>query len=146
MNNIQPVQNTNNIRFADFVRLTTPDAVYRFATTASPLTVSAVDSEPFDALGSLVKVGDATRDIKSTANETSFTLVGIDTAMLGLVLSNQAEQYIKSNLLHEFYEQLEEDDDLMGDRKWACMSDLKEITDAFNIFYKLMPHEDEYIS
>ena len=65
---------------------------------------------------------------------------------LGLVLSNQAEQYIKSNLLHEFYEQLEEDDDLMGDRKWACMSDLKEITDAFNIFYKLMPHEDEYIS
>ena len=89
MNNIQPVQNTNNIRFADFVRLTTPDAVYRFATTASPLTVSEVDSEPFDALGSLVKVGDATRDIKSTANETSFTLVGIDTAMLGLVLSNQ---------------------------------------------------------
>ena len=89
MNNIQPVQNTNNIRFADFVRLTTPDAVYRFATTASPITVLAVDSEPFDALGSLVKVGDATRDIKSTANETSFTLVGIDTAMLGLVLSNQ---------------------------------------------------------
>jgi hypothetical protein len=89
MNPIAPVQNTNNIRYADFVRVTTPDAVYRFATTASPLTISAVDSEPFDALGSLVKVGDAQRDIKSTANETTFTLVGIDTAMLGLVLGNQ---------------------------------------------------------
>jgi hypothetical protein len=89
MNLIAPVQNTNNIRYADFVRLTTPDAVYRFATTASPLTIPAVDSQPFDALGSLVKVGDAQRDIKSTANETTFTLVGIDTAMLGLVLGNQ---------------------------------------------------------
>jgi hypothetical protein len=89
MNPIAPVQNTNNIRYADFVRVTTPDAVYRFATTPSALTIPAVDSEPFDALGSLVKVGDAQRDIKSTANETSFTLVGIDTAMLGLVLSNQ---------------------------------------------------------
>jgi hypothetical protein len=86
---IAPVENTNNIRYADFVRVTTPDAVYRFATTPSALTIPAVDSEPFDALGSLVKVGDATRDIKSTANETSFTLVGIDTAMLGLVLGNQ---------------------------------------------------------
>jgi hypothetical protein len=86
---ITPVENTNNIRYADFVRVTTPDAVYRFATTPSALTIPAVDSEPFDALGSLVKVGDAQRDIKSTANETSFTLVGIDTAMLGLVLGNQ---------------------------------------------------------
>jgi len=89
MNNIEPVQNTNNIRYADFVRITTPDAIYRFATTASALTIPAVDSEPFDALGSLVKVGDAQRDIKSTANETAFTLIGIDTAMLGLVLGNQ---------------------------------------------------------
>ena len=89
MNNIEPVQNTNNIRYADFVRITTPDAVYRFATTASALTIPEVDSQPFDALGTLVKVGDAQRDIKSTANETTFTLVGIDTAMLGLVLGNQ---------------------------------------------------------
>jgi hypothetical protein len=89
MNPITPVQNTNNIRYADFVRVTSGDAVYRFATTPSALTIPAVDSEPFDALGSLVKVGDAQRDIKSTANETSFTVVGIDTAMLGLVLSNQ---------------------------------------------------------
>ena len=89
MNNIGPVQNTNNIRYADFVRVTSPDGIYRFATTPSPITVSAVDALPFNALGQLVRVGDAQRDIKSTANETTFTLVGIDTAMLGFVLGQQ---------------------------------------------------------
>jgi hypothetical protein len=91
MNEILPVQNTNNIRYADFVRVTTPSQTYRFATTASALTIPAVDSQPFDALGTLVKVGDAQRDIKSTANETSFTLVGIDTAVLGWVLSQEVK-------------------------------------------------------
>jgi hypothetical protein len=89
MNVITPVENTNNLRYADFVRVTTPDAVYRFATTSSPIIVPAVDAEAFSALGILMKVGDTQRDIKSTANETSFTLVGIDTAMLGWVLGNQ---------------------------------------------------------
>jgi hypothetical protein len=91
MNNIEPLQNTNNIRYADFVRVTTPSETYRFATTASALTIPAVDPLPFDALGTLVKVGDAQRDIKSTANETSFTLVGIDTAVLGWVLSQEVK-------------------------------------------------------
>lgn len=87
--NIAPVQNTNNIRYADFVRVTTPDATYRFATTPAVITVPAVDPEPFTAVGVLMKVGDAVRDIKSTANETTFSFVGIDTSMLGWVLGNQ---------------------------------------------------------
>lgn len=86
MNVIDPVDNTNNIRYAQFVRVTTKDTVYRFATTPKAITVPAVDALPFDAVGLLMKVGDAQRDIKSTANETAFTLVGIDTAMLGWVL------------------------------------------------------------
>lgn len=86
MNNIAPVQNTNNIRYADFVRVTTPTGIYRFSTAPSSMTISAVDSQPFDGVGALVKVGDAQRDIKSTANETSFTLVGLDTALLGWAL------------------------------------------------------------
>ena len=91
MNNIAPVQDTNNIRIADFVRVTTPTETYRFATTPAPITVPAVDAQPFDAVGVLMKVGDAQRDIKSTANETSFTLVGIDTAMLGWVLGQEVK-------------------------------------------------------
>jgi len=91
VNNIAPVQDTNNIRIADFVRVTTPTETYRFATTPAPITVPAVDAQPFDAVGVLMKVGDAQRDIKSTANETSFTLVGIDTAMLGWVLGQEVK-------------------------------------------------------
>lgn len=88
-NAIPPVENTNNIRYADFVRVITPSATYRFATTASALTVPAVDAQPFDALGQLIQIGEVQRDIKSTANETTFTLVGIDTAMLGWVLGQE---------------------------------------------------------
>jgi hypothetical protein len=100
---IVPIENTNNIRMADFVRVTTPSAVYRFATTPSTLTIPAVDSEPFDALGALVKIGDVQRDIKSTANETTVTLVGLDTALLGWVLG----QEIKGSLIemwHGFFD------------------------------------------
>lgn len=89
MNVITPVDNTNNIRVADFVRITTPSATYRMATSPSALTIPAVDSEPFGALGSLMKISESQRDIKSTANETTFTIVGIDTAMLGWVLGQE---------------------------------------------------------
>jgi len=107
-NNITPLQNTNNIRMADFIRVTTQDAlgdtvIYRLASTPSALTIPDVDPEPFDALGALVKVGDVQRDIKSTANETSITLVGINTAELGWVLSNK----IKGSLVemwHGFFD------------------------------------------
>ena len=86
MNVIAPVVGTNVIRYADFVRLTTASATYRFATTPTAVTVSAVDANPFSGLSQLVKIGQAQRDIKSTANETTITLVGIDTANLSLVL------------------------------------------------------------
>jgi len=105
MNVITPVVGTNNIRYAHFVRVTipatstTPLTVYRFASTPSALTIPAVDSEPFGALGQLIKVGDAQKDIKSTANETTFTMVGIDTAMLGWVLS----QNIKGSQIETWY-------------------------------------------
>jgi hypothetical protein len=87
MNVITPVVGTNNIRYAEFVRLTTATQTILFSTAASAITVPAVDSNPFTALGQLVSISEATRDIKSTANETVFTLVGIEPTMLGLVLS-----------------------------------------------------------
>jgi hypothetical protein len=93
-----------SIRMADFIRITTTDSggttvIYRLASTPSALTIPAVDAQPFDALGALVKVGDVQRDIKSTANETSITLVGIDTAQLGWVLSNK----IKGSLIEMWH-------------------------------------------
>ena len=143
MNVITPVDNTNNIRMADFVRITTLQNVepadlvigntytikkigttdwvavgassntvgvsfvatgftggtgyatevliYRMSTAPSDLTISAVDALPFNTLGALVQIGDVTRDIKSTANETSITIVGIDTALLGWILGLNAK-------------------------------------------------------
>jgi hypothetical protein len=91
VNVITPVQNTNNIRYADFVQVVTPSATYQFATTPTALTIPAVSSTPFDGLGALVSIGDIQRDIKSTANQTTITLVGIDTSLLGWVLSQQVK-------------------------------------------------------
>ena len=102
MNEIAPVENTNLIRYADFVRITTPDATYRFATTPTAITIPSVDPEPFTALGQLVKVGDATRDIKSTANETTVTLTGIEPTMLALVLGTQIKG-AKLEMWHGFF-------------------------------------------
>ena len=85
MNTIEPVENTNNIRYADFVRVVAGSETFMFATTSSPITVPAVSSMPFDGLSSLVGIGKVQRDIKSTANETTITLVGLDTALLGWV-------------------------------------------------------------
>lgn len=103
MNVIPPVVNTNVIRYADFFRLTMPSNTYLFATTPYEITIPSISSSPFSALGQLIKINSAQRDIKSTANETTITLVGIDTAMLGIVLNS----YIKGSqieLWHGFFD------------------------------------------
>jgi hypothetical protein len=102
MNVITPVDGTNNIRIADFVRVDTGSQVYRFTTAPSNTTVSAVDSNPFLAVGTLMKVGDVQRDIKSTANETTVTLIGIDTALLGWVLGQNVKGS-QIEMWHGFY-------------------------------------------
>jgi hypothetical protein len=102
MNVIAPVDGTNNIRIADFVRINNGTDIYRFTTAPSDTLVPAVDSTAFSAVGTLMRVGDVQRDIKSTANETTVTLVGIDTTMLGWVLS----QNVKGSAIqmwHGFY-------------------------------------------
>lgn len=91
MNPILPIQDTYYIRMADFVRVTTPSETFLFATTPNQITVPEVDANPFNGVSALVKVGDVQRDIKSTANETTATLVGIDSALLGWVLGLQVK-------------------------------------------------------
>jgi len=102
MNVIAPVDGTSSIRLADFLRVNTGGDIYRFTTAPSDTLVPAVDSLPFSAVGTLMKVGDVQRDIKSTANETTVTLVGIDTAMLGWVLG-QTVKGSQIEMWHGFY-------------------------------------------
>lgn len=102
MNVIAPVDGTSSIRLADFLRVNTGGEIYRFTTAPSDTLVPAVDSTAFSAVGTLMKVGDVQRDIKSTANETTVTLVGIDTAMLGWVLG-QTVKGSQIEMWHGFY-------------------------------------------
>ena len=83
---ITPIEGTNNIRYADFVRVVTSVNTYYFSTYAADLVVSAISSTPFDGLGALVAIGKIQRDIKSTGNQTSIELNGIDSALLGWAL------------------------------------------------------------
>lgn len=107
MQDIVPVQNTNNIRLADFVRVTTVVAgvttITLFSTAPYAITVPSVDANPFIGLSSLIQIGDVQRDIKSTANETSVTLVGIDTALLGWVLGQNIKGS-KIEMWHGFFD------------------------------------------
>jgi hypothetical protein len=57
-----------------------------------------------------------------------------------------AEEHIKNNLLHSFYEEINNDEDLDADRKWAGLSDVEEIRIAFNQFYNLTSEDSEYLS
>ena len=107
MNVIAPVDGTNSIRLADFVRVNTGGDIYRFTTAPSDTLVPAVDSTAFSAVGTLMKVGDVQRDIKSTANETTVTLIGIDTAMLGWVLG-QTVKGSQIEMWHGFYNEQNE--------------------------------------
>jgi len=107
MNVIAPVDGTSSIRLADFVRVNTGGDIYRFTTAPSDTLVPAVDSTAFSAVGTLMKVGDVQRDIKSTANETSVTLIGIDIAMLGWVLS-QTVKGSQIEMWHGFYNESNE--------------------------------------
>ena len=109
MNVIAPVDGTSSIRLADFVRVNTGGQTYRFTTAPSDTLVPAVDSTAFSAVGTLMKVGDVQRDIKSTANETTVTLIGIDTAMLGWVLG-QTVKGSQIEMWHGFYN---EDNELL---------------------------------
>lgn len=86
MNVITPVEDTNVIRVADFIRLIGNGLEARITTAGFPVSVPAVDAQEFDPAGTLLTIGDIQRDIKATSNDTSFTLTGIDTAVLGQVL------------------------------------------------------------
>lgn len=103
MNNIFPTQNTNVIRYADFFRLTTPTGTYLFSTAPYAITVPSISASAFSGLGQLIQVNAAQRDIKSTANETTVTMVGIDTTMLGVVLAEKIKGS-KIELWHGFFD------------------------------------------
>jgi hypothetical protein len=75
------------IRHAEFVKLTVGEAatVYTFCNAAAPITVGSIT---FTNLGALLNVGDVQRDMRSTSDDMTIALTGIDPASIGLILSN----------------------------------------------------------
>ena len=79
--------NGPQIRQAEFVRLTvgTSATVYTFCNAAAPITVSGIT---FTNLGALLNVGDVQRDMRSTSDDMTIALTGIDSANVALILSS----------------------------------------------------------
>ena len=81
--------NSASIVHAEFVRMTvgkTSPTVYTFCNAAGPVTVDGIT---FTNLGSLLMVGDVQRDIKSTSDDMSIQLTGIDPTNVSLILGSE---------------------------------------------------------
>lgn len=76
------------IRQAEFVRLTVGKAntVYTFCNAAAPITVNGIS---FTNLGDLLNVGDVQRDMRSTSDDMTIALTGIDPTNVGIILGNE---------------------------------------------------------
>lgn len=80
--------NSATIRHAEFVRLQIGNPVtttYSFCNAAAPITVSGIT---FSNLGMLLQLGDIPQDIKSTSDDITISLTGIDPTNVGLILSS----------------------------------------------------------
>ena len=73
------------IRQAEFVRLTMPSNTYTFCNAAGAITVNGIT---FSGLGSLLQISDIQRDIKSTSDDLTVSLTGIDSTNISIVLSS----------------------------------------------------------
>lgn len=78
-----------NIRWAEFVRMTVgkvgSQTIYTFCNAAAPITVTGIT---FTSLGSLLSISQIQQDLKSTSADLAISLVGIDPANVGLILSS----------------------------------------------------------
>lgn len=79
--------NSPSIVHAEFVRLTvgTAATVYTFCNAAAPITVDGIT---FSNLGALLNVGDVQRDMRSTSDDMTIALTGIDPTNISIILSN----------------------------------------------------------
>lgn len=79
--------NDPQIRHAEFVRLTVGNVgtVYTMCNAAAPITVGGIT---FTTLGVLLNVGDVQRDMRSTSDDMTIALTGIDPVNIGVILSN----------------------------------------------------------
>lgn len=76
--------NSAHIKFAEFVRLTLPDATLTFCNAAAPITVNDIE---FEGMGSLLDISEINRNVKSTSQDFKLSLTGINPENIALILS-----------------------------------------------------------
>jgi hypothetical protein len=76
--------NSPNIRYSEFIRLTMPSVTYTFCSAATAITVDGVS---FTGLGDLLSIGNIAQNVKSTSQDLTIALTGIDGNNTGMVLS-----------------------------------------------------------
>jgi hypothetical protein len=77
----------SQINHAEFVKLTvgTAATVYTFCNAPAPITVGGIT---FANLGALLNVGDVQRDMRSTSDDMTIALTGINPVNVGIILGN----------------------------------------------------------
>lgn len=75
--------NSATIIHTEFVTLTTGTSTFNFCSAAAPITVGAVT---YDNVGNLLSVSDIPQDIKSTSDDVSIAITGMDPANIQFVL------------------------------------------------------------
>jgi hypothetical protein len=73
-----------NIRYSEFIRLTMPSVTYTFCSAATAITVNGIT---FTGLGDLLSISNITQNVKSTSQDLTIALTGIDGSNTGMVLS-----------------------------------------------------------
>lgn len=77
--------NSPSITYSEFIRLTLPSATYTFCSAASPITVNGVT---YTGLGDLLSISNIGQNVKSTSQDLTISLTGIDGSNVGMVLSS----------------------------------------------------------
>ena len=75
--------NSATIIHTEFVTLTTGTTTFNFCSSAAPITVGSVT---YDNVGNLLSVSDIPQDIKSTSDDVSISITGMDPANIQFVL------------------------------------------------------------
>jgi hypothetical protein len=78
--------NSNQINYAEFVRITLPTQTITLCNAAGAITVNGIS---FTGLGSLLQIGEIQRNVKANSADLQVSLTGIDPTNVGLVLGSQ---------------------------------------------------------
>lgn len=80
--------NSSSIKYAEFVKITTPDEVVTFCNAAASISVNGTT---YTGMGSYLGISEIQQDIKANSNDLKLSVTGLETANIALILSSNAK-------------------------------------------------------